>query len=82
MKHWCLEMTYSLIFLARHALPALLCPWKDTKQPSPNSRWKCKGKREGKANREKHLSFHGLRVQTHHNTSVTPNTCYNGDKNP
>lgn len=43
-------MTYSLIFLARHVLPALVCPWKDTKQPSSNSRWKCKSKREGKVN--------------------------------
>ena len=52
VKHWYLGMTYSLIFLARHALPALLCPWKDTKQPIPNSRWKHKSKREGKVNRE------------------------------
>lgn len=30
------EMTRSLISLARHALPALLCPWKATKQPNPS----------------------------------------------
>lgn len=48
-------MTHPLIFLAKHAPPALLCPWTDTKQLSPSSRWKHKVREEGKCGKQ--LSF-------------------------
>lgn len=57
----------SLIFLARHALSALLYPWRDTEQPSLNWRRKHKSKEKGMWTDQTILLPNDLWGQTHQN---------------
>lgn len=74
VKRWCIypEMTRSLISLARHALPALLCPWKATKQPNPSQGGIERQERgEGEWGKKPFLPRRPW-VQTHHNKQRNP----------